>query len=125
MGAGANSGSNTPLYYSFDDHLVHWVGVDTEMWAFNASAADVQAMLTWLEADLAAVDRSRTPWVFFFGHRGPWMDGANFSAIFPLLDAYHVEIAFLGHEHQYQRTLPIDIDITAHKKVRAASCCHL
>lgn len=119
LGAGANSGTDTPLYYSFDDHLVHWVGVDTEMWPYNASAADIDAMLGWLAADLAAVNRTHTPWVFFFGHRGPWMDGADFTGIFPLLQQYHVEIAFLGHEHQYQRLLPIDEDITSHKKVSA------
>lgn len=121
LGAGANSGTNTPLYYSFDDHLVHWVGLDTEMWPYNAPAADINAMLTWLEADLKAVNRTRTPWVFFFGHRGPWMDGANFTGVFPLLQQYHVEIAFLGHEHQYQRLLPIDQDMNSHKKVSGAS----
>jgi hypothetical protein len=38
--------------------------VNTEMSSLNASRQH-----QFLEADLAAVDRSKTPWVFIHGHR--------------------------------------------------------
>lgn len=74
---GNASGSNTNLFYSFNDGPVHFVGIDTEMWSYGATAQEIAAQKAWLEADLAAVDRSATPWVVGFGHKAYWSECAT------------------------------------------------
>ncbi|RYG53546.1 hypothetical protein EON66_08395, partial [archaeon] len=64
-----NSGSNSQLWYSFNDGLVHWVSIDTELFSYGGTQAQIDAQYAWLTADLAAVDRSVTPWVIAFGHK--------------------------------------------------------
>ena len=46
--------------------LVHVVSMSTEAYFFYSGAA---AQYAWLEADLAAVNRTATPWVIVYGHR--------------------------------------------------------
>lgn len=101
--AGAYSGSDTSLYYSLDDGLVHFVFVDTELWA-TGSSDDQAALLSWLEDDLKAVDRRVTPWVVAVGHRAAWMKHGGGSDLAPLLHDYGVNLLLAGHEHNYQRT---------------------
>lgn len=105
--AGRSSGSNSSLYYSFDDGLVHWVGIDTEMWSYGGTPAEIKAQLDWLAADLAAVDRTKTPWVIGFGHKQGWMDKQAFNtSIEPLLQSAGVDFYICGHQHNMQRLLP-------------------
>ena len=62
--AGANSGSGTNMFYSFNDGLTHFVMWDSE--AYWSQPKDSQtAMENWLRADLAAAnaDRAAHPWV--------------------------------------------------------------
>jgi acid phosphatase type 7 len=71
------SKSPSLLYYSFDDDLVHFTVIDTETYFYcNGTATlckEQQAeQLAWIEADLAAVDRSRTPWIIVLGHKQGW-----------------------------------------------------
>lgn len=47
-------------WYSFEQGPVHFLMMDTEMSAFNQTA-----QLEFFKADLAAVDRSVTPWVWY------------------------------------------------------------
>jgi hypothetical protein len=77
---GNASGSNSNLYYSFNDGPVHFVGVDTEMWSYGATAKEIAAQKAWLEADLAAVDRTATPWVVGFGHKAYWSECPGWCA---------------------------------------------
>jgi hypothetical protein len=101
--AGAYSGSGTSLWYSFNDGLVHWVALHTELWPQGGTDEQIASFLEWLAADLAAVDRAATPWVFVFGHRQQWMKGAGgWGKMDPLLHEYHVQLGFFGHEHNYQ-----------------------
>jgi hypothetical protein len=74
-----NSGATNSLWYSFNEGLVHWVAVDTELWAYGGTPAQIQAQYTWLTKDLAGVDRSTTPWVVAYGHKQDWMDSTNFT----------------------------------------------
>lgn len=74
-------------------------------WYCNNTAAYCNAViasqLKWLEADLAAVDRSVTPWVFVMGHKAGWMDSigsANFSAIEDILHKYGADLYLTGRE---------------------------
>ena len=45
---------------------MHFVAISTEAYFYYKGAA---AQFAWLEADLAAVDRSVTPWLIVYGHR--------------------------------------------------------
>lgn len=67
--AGVNSGSKTNLWYSFNDGLVHWVSIDTELWYYDGTPTEIANQFAWLKADLAAVNRTETPWVIAMGHK--------------------------------------------------------
>jgi hypothetical protein len=71
----------------------------------------------WLDADLAAVDRSKTPWIIFGGHR-PMYINSGYSGkpsgdievmdlmiqhIEPMFQKYKVNLAFWGHNHVVER----------------------
>jgi hypothetical protein len=103
------------LYYSINVGPLHLVAMSTELY-FDPGAAAPQ--YAWLDADLAAVNRTETPWVIVYGHRsiycscdsdcdgdatavrdGPWGMEA-------LLNKYRVDVFFNGHEHDYERNYP-------------------
>ncbi|TRX91135.1 hypothetical protein FHL15_007923 [Xylaria flabelliformis] len=118
--------SNPPFWYSFEYGMMHFVMIDTETDFAQApdgpggsaglnsgpfgKTADQQ--LAFLEADLAAVDRSVTPWLIVGGHR-PWYTtggsgcGPCQSAFEPLLYKYGVDLAIFGHVHNSQRFQPV------------------
>jgi hypothetical protein len=106
--AGARSGSNSSTWYSFNDGLVHFVFVDTELWAYDGKYApkDIAAQQAWLEQDLASVDRSKTPWIIAAGHKQRWMDSTNFTDIETTLLKYGGNLYIAGHTHNYQRIKP-------------------
>lgn len=64
-GAGKDSGTNSNFYYSFDIGLVHFVAIDTEVYAwYNETKAslfpfDPEEQLRWLEQDLQKANQSR------------------------------------------------------------------
>lgn len=70
----------------------------------------------WLAADLASVDRSKTPWVIVAGHRPWYVNYQNKSSavcweckdVFePLFLNYSVDLVLSGHVHAYQRNAPM------------------
>ena len=96
---------NGPLWYSYDFGSVHYTYIDSEE---SQDAGSPQ--LTWLQADLAAVDRSKTPWVLVFQHRpllcstqgeeGDHIPGGKFLTLLePTLLANKVDLVVTGHEH--------------------------
>jgi hypothetical protein len=111
--------SNDELYYSFSTGLFHVVmlaGYCPEMTTTKSQPclAAGSAQATWLEADLAAVDRDITPWVVVAFHQ-PYMNSntahsiANEGvyiqeAVEDLLYAAKVDIVFSGHIHAYERS---------------------
>lgn len=90
-------------WYSFDWGDLHFVGVDTER------IGPVQA--DWLDRDLAQSDR---PWKIVFGHRPPFSSGEHGSDpsfdqwFVPVIQKHHVQLVLSGHDHDYERTKPID-----------------
>eukprot|EP01052_Picozoa_sp_SAG31_P023348 SAG31_NODE_1919_length_6920_cov_5.391731_2_plen_395_part_00 len=59
-------------WYSFDDGLVHFVAVSTELYFHPERLVDgVRRQFAWLEADLARANarRDRIPWIVVYGHR--------------------------------------------------------
>lgn len=90
-------------YYSFNWGDVHFVGLDTERIGAPQAA--------WLTADLEA---NTLPWVVVYGHKPPYSSGEHgsnheFRDVFgPILEQYRVPLVLNGHEHDYERTKPIN-----------------
>jgi len=63
LGAGANSGSNSNIFYSFNLGLTHFLGFSAESYAYRSGPQLLANQLAFMKADLAAVDRQVTPWV--------------------------------------------------------------
>jgi acid phosphatase type 7 len=69
----------------------------------------------WLTTYLAAVDRTRTPWIMVQFHVpmyctnvGHYMEGEIFRRQYePLLYKYGVDIVMNGHVHAYERSFPV------------------
>ncbi|TVY82531.1 Acid phosphatase [Lachnellula suecica] len=118
--------ANPPFWYSFEYGMVHVIMFDTETDFANApdgpgGSAGLDGgpfgapnqQLQFIEADLASVDRTVTPWVIAGGHR-PWYSTGGSSnecspcqaAFEPLLYKYGVDLAIFGHVHNSQRFQP-------------------
>lgn len=95
--------SERERFYSFDWGYVHFVALDTE----RISAAQA----SWMDTDL---QNNTRPWVVVYGHRPPYSSGSHgpslaFRNTFgPILEKHHVPLVLCGHEHDYERTQPID-----------------
>ena len=111
-GEGGGLPSGTEAYYSFDWGNVHFVCLDSE----GSSYATDGAMLTWLDADLAATDQD---WIIVYWHQPPYSKGAWDSDYFqsqidlrasfvPLLESHGVDLVLNGHCHSYERSMLID-----------------
>jgi 3',5'-cyclic AMP phosphodiesterase CpdA len=97
-------------YYSFDYGNAHFVALNDT----PESGAVTGPQLEWLEADLAAVDRNKTPWVFAMHHRSLYSCGGSHGSDIqlrkawqPIFDQYQVDVVFSGHDHLYERSKPI------------------
>lgn len=101
------SGSGSNLYYSFEVAGAHvlMLGSYTD---FNTGSSQY----IWLKADLAKVDRSKTPWLIAVVH-APWYnsnskhqgDGMQMmKAMETILKEAQVDVLFAGHVHAYERT---------------------
>lgn len=143
----AASLANPPFWYSFEYGMAHIVMFDTETDFKNApdgpgGSAHLDGgpfgapsqQVNFLEADLASVDRSVTPWLITAGHR-PWYAlgdehcGACQTVISPnlfrylrhvlillslgiqafedMFYKYGVDLSIFGHVHNSQRFDPI------------------
>jgi len=96
-------------WYSFDYANAHFVMLHD----FAGEEILNGAERDFLEADLAAVDREKTPWVFAVHHHSPYSCSNHGSirrvreAFQPLYDRYRVDIVLTGHDHNYERSKPI------------------
>jgi hypothetical protein len=99
---------NVPHYYSFDAHGWHFVSLDANS-QFNQVAPGT-AQYTWLADDLA---RNAQPCtlvyfhqpVFNIGQEGP---ATRLQPIWGLLAQNGVTLVLNGHDHTYQRWVPLD-----------------
>lgn len=101
-----NNPANTERYYSFDWGNAHFTALD-----FNDGPAADQ--LAWLRSDLAATDKT---WKFVFYHQAIYSSGPHGyeayvigkrAVLAPIFAEYGVDIVFNGHDHDYERTVPI------------------
>nr|GMD00396.1 probable inactive purple acid phosphatase 2 [Ipomoea batatas] len=101
------------LYYSFDFGLVHFVYMSTETNFLKGSS-----QYNFLKNDLESVDRKKTPYVVFQGHR-PMYTTSNenrdapirhkmLEHLEPLLVNNNVTLALWGHVHRYERFCPLN-----------------
>jgi len=78
------SGGLENFWYSYDHGMVHFVQIDTETDLghglvgpdegspeYSGPFATQDAQLNWLQADLAAVNRTKTPWIVVLGWSFP------------------------------------------------------
>lgn len=98
----ANNAAASENYYSFDFGNAHFVVLDS-----NASTAPGSAQHTFLDQDLAA---STAEWKFVAFHHTIYSNsqhGSNLGIranLVPLFDARAVDVVFMGHDHDYERT---------------------
>jgi hypothetical protein len=107
--------SGTEAYYAFDYGNIHFVVLDAEDSIVNVTARD--AMLLWLDADLAA---TAADWVIAFWHQPPYSKGLLHDSdvelneilmrqhVVPVLEDYGVDLVLAGHSHSYERSYLLD-----------------
>jgi acid phosphatase type 7 len=100
--------------YSYDYGPVHFVVLDSQEAEESPTSGDfLEAQKTWLAADLAA---SKATWKIVFFHKPPYYlkahrtNEAIKAAFCPIIDKYHVDLVFNGHDHAVARTYAISND---------------
>ena len=103
-----NYWDNIPHYYSYNDAGWHFIALDSTS-QFNQTAPG-SAQYAWLANDLATNTQPCT--IAYFHHPrysvGPQGDSPQLDQIWSLFNAWSVDIVLNGHDHDYQRWLPLD-----------------
>jgi len=108
-----NNPQQTERYYSFDYGPVHFVALDSELYAGDHSLS-TQAQKDWLKKDL---DQRRRPWTIVFLHRPPFSsslgphpggDARIRQDLVPIFERANVDLVLTGHQHNYERLKPIN-----------------
>ncbi|KAK3661287.1 hypothetical protein LTR56_000410 [Elasticomyces elasticus] len=129
----AESSGLENFWYSYDYGMAHFVQLDTETDLGHGFVAPdepggsesedsgpfatlMNQQTNWLAADLAAVDRKKTPWIIVAGHRPCYISYANKSSAIcweckdvfePIFLDYSVDLVLSGHIHAYERNAPM------------------
>lgn len=104
-----NNPQHTARYYSFDWGDAHFVALDSELYHEDAGG-DREEQKLWLEEDLSATPK---PWRFAFLHRPLYSssrhggDKGIREDLEPVFSRHGVHMVFSGHDHAYERTLPV------------------
>ncbi|NIR50731.1 metallophosphoesterase [candidate division KSB1 bacterium] len=105
--------SGTEDYYSFEYANIHFVCLNSTSTKFIKEGS---AMLSWLEADLAANNQD---WTIAFWHHPAYSKGSHDSddegllvrmreLAVPILEDYGIDLMLSGHSHSYERSFLID-----------------
>jgi hypothetical protein len=111
-------GPYAETFASFDVGAAHITMIDDEQIAGAPTGDEAKAQLAWIDQDLkaAAADRATHPFIVVVSHRGLFSTSLHSAdpdvsvargALAPLFDRYGVDIAYNGHDHEYERTVPI------------------
>ena len=103
-------------YYSFREQSVQFFALDTNLAHIGDERGELlwQSQLRWLRA---ALMRSQSPWKVVFAHHTMYSSGQHgindklITDLSPILERYGVQLYINGHDHNYERTQPIN-DIT-------------
>lgn len=119
------SGGVGNFWYSYDYGMTHFVHIDTETDLgnglvgpdegspeFGGPFGSANQQINWLTKDLASVNRTVTPWIVIFGHRGWYLSSASAcptcqTAFENIFQTYGVDLYISGHAHIYERTAPV------------------
>lgn len=102
-----NNPADTERYYSFDWGNAHFTALD-----FNTGPDAAQ--LAWLQDDLRSTDKL---WKIVFYHQAIYSSGphgyeswveAKRALLAPIFEEFDVDLVLNGHDHDYERTLPIN-----------------
>jgi hypothetical protein len=105
----ANNRAGSEDYYSFDHGPLHVVVLNS-----NASTAPDSPQYAFVEADL---ESSQARWKVVAFHHTIYSSGSRHGSnlriranLTPLFDRYRVDLVFMGHDHDYERTHPLRAD---------------
>jgi predicted phosphodiesterase len=104
----ATNPAHKKRYYSFNYGNAHFIALDTELVPDGLANVD---QLRWLENDLT--NSTDAVWKFVFFHQPVYSSGLHGSSrtaqnvVAPLAEKYNVDIVFTGHDHTYERTVPM------------------
>ena len=110
-------------YYSFDSGNAHFVVVDSMKFQGHTGAA-LDAMLAWLDRDLA---RTQKKWRIVFYHHAIFAHGPHGTygdihqnrgmrqRLAPIMQKHGVQLAINGHDHLYERSKRLQVD--SHGKI--------
>lgn len=98
-------------YYSFNYGNAHFVALPERYVDIEPNSA----FAAWLTNDLETVSRDTSiRWTIAFGHRPIYTTGQRHGPelrflenVVPLFERYGVDLYLSGHEHNYERSLPI------------------
>ena len=107
------------LWYSLDIGVMHFIILVTE--DFITETSSMQEQLKWLDKDLkeANINRYRVPWIVVLSHRPLYCsvislredcakkDSKARKNLEDVFFAGGVDLVISGHEHNYERTLPV------------------
>ena len=102
----------TGTYYSLDWGCAHFAFLDTEVDFLQMNTKDSK-QLKWLDADLQAAAARSPSWTILVTHWPPLTVGQYaiyahyFAPILAFADRYKVDLILSGHDHNYQRSLPV------------------
>ncbi len=103
-----NYWNNIPNYYSFNAGGWHFISLNSNLGKLGASGQSAQYQ--WLQQDLSANAKSCT--IVYYHHPlyniGPEGSTTALAGIWSLLAQYGVSIVLNGHDHDYQRWVPLD-----------------
>jgi acid phosphatase type 7 len=103
------SPGSTKRYYSFDWGNTHFVALDSELY-HGDRGSNPEEQRVFLERDLATTCKR---WKVAFLHRSPYGSSRHGGDekvredLEPLFVKHGVDLVFSGHDHVYERTVPI------------------
>jgi 3',5'-cyclic AMP phosphodiesterase CpdA len=98
-------------YYTFTQASVQFFALDTTQALSKRAASRWAEQLQWLRSEL---QRSQQPWKVVFGHHPVYSSGQHGStpelmeALPPIFADYGVQLYINGHDHNYERTVPME-----------------
>ncbi|HEY5010889.1 MAG TPA: hypothetical protein VIH73_06990, partial [Acidimicrobiales bacterium] len=117
------TGDYAETFASFNVGNTHFVLFDDSPMALalspTALPAEAQAQVAWIESDLSAAESDRTahPFIVVVSHRCLFSTSTHAqdpdvlvarAVLAPIFDKYHVDLVMNGHNHEYERSFPLN-----------------